>query len=116
MINALTILQIFLVLILTLLVFMQKSSSDGVANLVSQSGNNMMSRQASTNFITKLTMVIAIAFILNSIILSKLTYNENRTAKSLIESIDQTTGSDNELITKSNGENKKDRLPPQDGK
>ncbi len=89
MIAILSILQIFLVLILTLLVFMQKSESDGVANLVSQGtgGHALISREASVSLIVKLTMCIAIAFMANSLVLSKLAYNKSMESKILIDNI-----------------------------
>ena len=63
-------LQVFLVLILIMLVFVQKSSDEGIANLVSSNDN--VSRNKSVNFIVKFTIFIAAAFMVNSLILAKI--------------------------------------------
>ncbi len=53
-----------------MLVFVQKSSDEGIANLVSS--NDSVSRNKSVNFIVKFTIFIAAAFMVNSLILAKL--------------------------------------------
>jgi preprotein translocase subunit SecG len=88
MFTILIVVQGVLVMCMILLVLMQKTSTDGMANLAG-SGQQSMHASGSNSFVRKGTMFFAIAFILNSLIIAKISYHENNKGQSLIESINQ---------------------------
>ncbi|AIL64851.1 preprotein translocase subunit SecG [Rickettsiales bacterium Ac37b] len=71
------VIQIIIAVLLVLVILMQKTSSDGLAGL-GGSSNNLMSSKSSANFLTRLTIILAILFMLNSLILAKLSMGENK--------------------------------------
>lgn len=71
------VIQIIVAVLLVLVILMQKTSSDGLAGLGGGS-NNLMSSKASANFLTKLTIILAILFMSNSLILAKLSMLTNK--------------------------------------
>jgi preprotein translocase subunit SecG len=82
----LIVLQIITTILLVIIILLQKSNSEG---LVSSSGNSVDSflagRQAG-NFLTRTTSLLAIVFIVNSLILSYLATNQSEN-KELINQI-----------------------------
>jgi preprotein translocase subunit SecG len=86
MFKILIIAQIFIVLILLILVLVQQGNNDGMANL-SGSGSNLMSSRGSFNFFHKATIIVGFLFMLNSLLLARITYSQSNAARSLIESI-----------------------------
>lgn len=85
MISSLIVLQIFIVIGLILLVFMEKNSSESVANLTG--GGNSNTIATSAGILQKLTAFVAIMFLLNSIFLAKLTNDEYMNNKKLVGEI-----------------------------
>ncbi|MFV9875557.1 MAG: preprotein translocase subunit SecG [Rickettsiales endosymbiont of Dermacentor nuttalli] len=71
------VIQIIIAVLLVLVILMQKTSSDGLAGLGSSS-NNLMSSKASANFLTRFTVILAVLFISNSLILAKLSMNAHK--------------------------------------
>lgn len=78
-------LQVFLVLILVLLVFMQKSSDEGVANLTS--GGNNFGKKRVMSIVGKFTIFIAVSFMINSLLLAKVGKMEFEKGKSILDEI-----------------------------
>lgn len=85
MLLALVVLQVFVVLFLLLLVLMQQGGGDGVANLASSGG--MYSGKSSSSFVTKVIIVTGTIFMLNSLAIARLTYDQAVHSKSLLQSI-----------------------------
>lgn len=85
MVAILLTLQIFLVLILILLVFMQKSNGEGTANLTG--GSNNFGKRKQTSFLNKITMYVAIAFMINSLALAKLSKMEFNKSEGIISDV-----------------------------
>ncbi|MCE2991494.1 MAG: preprotein translocase subunit SecG [Candidatus Jidaibacter sp.] len=78
--------QIVIVLSLVGIILLQKNGSDSLAGL-SGGGHNVLSGRSTTNILTKATIILAICFIFNSLIIAKLVNTSHKTNKSLIESI-----------------------------
>lgn len=88
MLTVLAVLQGVLVLSMVLLVLVQKTTSDGMANLASSSAKSIHSSM-KVDFIKKSTMFFATAFIINSIVMANIGYhtsNSNSIEKHLDES------------------------------
>jgi preprotein translocase subunit SecG len=86
MATALLILQMVIVLALVGIILIQKSSSDGLSGL-SGGGHNMISSRAASNFLTKTTAVLAMAFMINSLALAKFAVQDTKETTKVIESI-----------------------------
>ncbi len=86
MATILLILQIFIVLALGVVILMQKTGNDGLSGL-SGGGHNLFSGRATSNIFSKMTMFLAIAFMVNSLALAKLVIMERKEARSIIDSI-----------------------------
>ena len=78
-------LQVFLVLILILLVFLQKSNDEGIANLATTSSNAGKKKSAST--ISKITTFVAAIFMINSLIMAKITKMAHDEHKKLVQDV-----------------------------
>jgi|LauGreDrversion4_2_1035121.scaffolds.fasta_scaffold12914_7 preprotein translocase subunit SecG len=76
MLTVLAILQGILVISMVLLVLIQRTSSDGMANLAS-SGAKSIHGSVKMDFIKKSTIFFAVAFIINSIIIANMSYHIN---------------------------------------
>lgn len=86
MFNILLTLQIILVTLMVFAILIQKNDGNGLAGL-SGSGSGIISNRASGNFLSKLTMFLAILFMANSLALAKLTTKDSNKAKALLESL-----------------------------
>ncbi|WP_375326875.1 preprotein translocase subunit SecG [Candidatus Tisiphia endosymbiont of Nemotelus uliginosus] len=84
MINILLFIHIVIAALLIIVILMQKTGNDGLSSI---GGNNMgvMAGRTVVNFLTKTTVVLAILFIINAIILANLSSRKN---PSIIEQID----------------------------
>lgn len=84
MINILLFIHIVIAALLIIVILMQKTGNDGLSSI---GGNNMgvMAGRTVVNFLTKTTVVLAILFIINAIILANLS---SRKTPSIIEQID----------------------------
>ncbi|WDM85280.1 preprotein translocase subunit SecG [Ehrlichia sp. JZT12] len=67
----LTVIQLVLVFLLVVLILLQSPESDNLSGFGSTQGSldSMFTTRSPSNFITKLTVVIATAFIINTILL-----------------------------------------------
>lgn len=79
-------LQIFIVLALVVLVFMQKSDDEGVANLTKSSEG--MGRRSGMTLMNKITMVVAFIFMINSVAMARLENVMLKRSRSLLHSIE----------------------------
>ena len=70
------ILHFFLVFLIVFLAILQSSSSDGIASF-SSSYNSVFDSKSAVDFLSKLTWVVSIIFVLNIIFLS-MCYNDKK--------------------------------------
>lgn len=80
------ILQICIIALMVLVVLFQKSGTDSLAGL-SGGGHGLVSGKTSTTLITKLTFFLAIAFMINSLLLAKFTIVNFQSSSDLLKSI-----------------------------
>lgn len=86
MTTILLIVQMFIVCMLIAVILVQKTGTDGLAGL-SGGGHNVFSSRASSNLLTKLTTVLAIAFMVNSMVIAKVSIVNSKGTKSIVDSI-----------------------------
>lgn len=86
MTTLLLVIQVIIVLSLIGIILIQKTGTDSLAGL-SGGGHNIMSGKSATNMLTKATVVLAICFVFNSLLIAKLINNEHKNTKSLIETM-----------------------------
>lgn len=82
----LSIFQLGIVSALVIVILLQKTGADGLSGL-SGGGHHFMSQRSSGQAISKLTIFLAAAFMINSLALAKIAVQSNKNAKSVIESI-----------------------------
>lgn len=87
MLNFLLIIQIILAVMLIGSVLIQKTSSDGLSGLSSGSNLNVFSSRSAANFLAKITAILAVLFMINSIVLGNITIKTARSGSSVIENI-----------------------------
>jgi preprotein translocase subunit SecG len=87
--TVLLVLQIFIVLLLIGVVLLQRTGADGLAGL-SGGGHNIMSGKASANALTRITILLAFAFMANSLVLARLAAHETK-KPSLAEQLQKET-------------------------
>lgn len=86
MTTLLIVLQIFIIALLVLVILLQRTSADGLSGLAG-GGSGVVSGRAVGNFFTKLTAILAAAFMLNSLILAKIESNKALQGKNLIDRV-----------------------------
>lgn len=87
--------QFFLAISLIVVILMQRSSSDGLSGLSGGSakgGDSLFSSRMAGNMLTKTTAIIATLFIINSLMLAKL--SGNQISGSVIEKYTEETPSE----------------------
>ena len=88
MTTILLVIQVFIVVSLIAIIMLQKTGTDSLAGL-SGGGNGVMSSKSSANVFTKITFYLAIAFIINSLIIAKVSRdNYLKSTSSIIQSIE----------------------------
>lgn len=80
------IIQVFIVILLVTVILVQKTSSDSLAGL-SGGGNSLISSKSSSNIFSKATLVLAIVFVLNSLLIAKITNVTFSSKESIIDQI-----------------------------
>jgi preprotein translocase subunit SecG len=88
MTSTLLIVQFILAVIITIAILLQKSSSMGLG-AYSGSNESMFGAKGPANFLTKLTFLFGILFVLNTLYLGYL-YNED-TKKSVVDNVQMNT-------------------------
>jgi preprotein translocase subunit SecG len=86
MLTVLLVLQVIVTVSMIIVILIQRSSSDGMAGLAG-GGNSIMSGRASTNLLTRITSVLAAAFIINSLVMAAMTARSSRSEKSIVDEI-----------------------------
>jgi preprotein translocase subunit SecG len=73
----LSLIQIIVSLLLVIVILLQKTGADGISGI---GGNNMgvMTAKVASNFLTKTTVVLIVAFMINAIILANLSNKSAR--------------------------------------
>lgn len=93
MLNILLIVHLVVAILLITVILLQRNSSDALAGL-SGGGNNMgvVSARGAANFMTRMTVILAIAFMGNSLVLANLSNKsaERQEAKGLTEKLGDT--------------------------
>jgi preprotein translocase subunit SecG len=84
MTSTLLVVQFILAIILTITVLLQKSSSIGLG-AYSGSNESMFGAKGPANFLSKATMIIGLAFVINTLVLGY-TYNQQR-IKSAVDTV-----------------------------
>lgn len=87
MLQILLVFHIILAITLIGIILLQKSSSDGLKGIGGGGNDAIISSSSSANFMTKLTTILAIIFMVNSLILGNLSnVNSDKTIIDELES------------------------------
>lgn len=78
--------QVLIVLAMAILILLQKTGGDSLAGL-SGGGGNVVSSRSSSNALYKITVFLAVAFFINSIIISKIYLKDIQSKTSIIEDL-----------------------------
>jgi preprotein translocase subunit SecG len=93
MATLLLVLQSIIVIIMVLVILVQKNDGNGLAGL-SGGGNGLVSGRARGSFATKATIVLALVFMGNSLLIAKMAANKSSHARALIDSLDKVQSKD----------------------
>lgn len=90
MLNALLFIHLIVALLLVAVILLQKTSTDGLSGIGS-GGNNMgiMSGRSAANFLTRTTIILAIVFFVNAIILANLSTQKYNDFVTKLEKVEQ---------------------------
>lgn len=79
MLNTLLFVHIAIAILLVIVILLQKTSKDGLSG-ISGGGNNMglVSGRSAANFLTRTTVILAVLFFINAIILANLSSGSNK--------------------------------------
>ena len=86
MLTVLLVLQVIITVSMIIVILIQRTSSDGMAGLAG-GGNSIMSGRASANLLTRITSILAAAFIINSLLMAAMTARFSSNEKSIIDEI-----------------------------
>jgi preprotein translocase subunit SecG len=91
MLNILLVVHVVIAVLLISVILLQKNSADALAGL--GGGNNMgvVSARGAANFMTRMTVILAIAFMVNSLVLANLSNKsaEHKDNKGLSEKLQE---------------------------
>lgn len=90
MLNTLLFIHLIVALLLVVVILLQKTSTDGLSG-IGGGGNNMgvMSGRSAANFLTKTTIVLAIIFFANALVLANLSTQKHTDIAKKIESTEE---------------------------
>lgn len=90
MLNTLLFVHLIIAILLVVVILLQKTSTDGLSGIGS-GGNNMgvMSGMSAANFLTKTTIVLAIIFFSNALVLANLSTKKHTDITKKIESSEE---------------------------
>ena len=91
--NVLIIVQIVITICLIGSILLQRTNSDGLQGISSSSMGGIMSSASSANFMNKLTYAIALAFLINCLLLSNIATRKSQ--ESIVDKIKVETSSVN---------------------
>ncbi|GAB4166177.1 MAG: preprotein translocase subunit SecG [Rickettsiaceae bacterium] len=86
MLNTLLFVHLVVAVLLVVVILLQKTSTDGLSG-IGGGGNNMglVSGRSAANFLTRTTIVLGIAFFLNSIVIANLSTKSHSTITDKVE-------------------------------
>jgi preprotein translocase subunit SecG len=99
MTTLLLVLQVFIVLLLILVIMLQKTGTDSLAGLAG-GGHGVLSSRTTSNMFSKVTVILAIAFIVNSLIIAKIAVMDTHSKKEFWNKMDQPIQLDQDLKPK----------------
>ena len=85
MLDVFFVIQIVLAIALVGSILLQSSSADGLSGLSGSSSTGIVSGRASANFMVRLTTILAILFMINSIFLGNIVARNNSKKSIIIE-------------------------------
>lgn len=90
MLNTLLFVHLIIAALLVVVILLQKTSTDGLSG-IGGGGNNMgiMSGRSAANFLTRTTIILAIVFFVNAIILANLSTQKHDDFAAKLEKIEQ---------------------------
>jgi len=90
MLNTLLFVHLIIAALLVVVILLQKTSADGLSG-IGGGGNNMgiMSGRSAANFLTRTTIILAIVFFVNAIILANLSTQKHNDFSTKLEKIEQ---------------------------
>jgi len=90
MLNTLLFVHLIIALLLVAVILLQKTNTDGLSG-IGGGGNNMgiMSGRSAANFLTRTTIILAIVFFVNAIILANLSTQKHNDCATKLERIEQ---------------------------
>jgi preprotein translocase subunit SecG len=92
MINTLLFIHLTIALLLIITILLQKTSADGLSG-IGGGGSNMgiMSGRSAANFLTRTTVILAIAFFINALVIANLSSKKHTDFTDKIEQIEDTS-------------------------
>lgn len=112
MTTILLVIQVLLALGIIGLVLIQRSESDGFG-LGSGSGMGVISGRAKANLLTRVTAILAAAFMINSLLLAIITANESST--SLVDRLPDAPAAVEKTVAPEEGEGVGEATPAEEG-
>lgn len=88
MTTVLLVIQVFIVLIMAFVILLQKTGTDSLAGL-SGGGMSFLSNRSSSNIFYKATVFLAIAFMLNSLLIAKISMTTIQNKSSIIQQMEK---------------------------
>ena len=90
MLNTLLFVHLIVALLLVAVILLQKTSTDGLSGIGGGSNNmGIMSGRSAANFLTRTTIILAIVFFVNAIILANLSTQKHNDFATKLEKIEQ---------------------------
>ncbi len=86
MTTLLLVIQVIIVISLIGIILMQKTGTDSLAGL-SGSGHSLFSNKSTSNILSKITIVLAILFVFNSLLVAKVINAEHKHFSSMLDDI-----------------------------
>ncbi len=92
MLNTLLFVHLVIALLLIVVILLQKTSTDGLKG-IGGGGNNMgiMSGRSAASFLVRTTIILAIVFFINAIVLANLSTQKHNDFTSKLDEIEQNT-------------------------
>lgn len=85
MFNTLLFVHFIVSVLLIIVILLQKTSSDGLSGIGASHNNMLVSRGAISSFLTRTTVILAIIFFVNAIILANLSSKSRNSIEKVIE-------------------------------
>lgn len=85
MFNTLLFVHFIVSVLLIIVILLQKTSSDGLSGIGSSHNNMLVSRGTISSFLTRTTVILAIIFFVNAIMLANLSSKSRNSIEKVIE-------------------------------